>query len=97
MPTLPVRAGISLSRRLGRSDILSFVLNQQVGRAVLSAHLVPTDASIQALIFLKTMSVFSVAIKIPFVVALWAADLTQFCHEDSSPFWGYFTENTKQT
>ncbi|EEG31598.1 hypothetical protein CLOSTMETH_00760 [[Clostridium] methylpentosum DSM 5476] len=43
-----------------------------------------------ALIFLMSMFIFAKAIKVCFVVALRAADLIQFCHEDPSPFWGYF-------
>ena len=42
-----------------------------------------------ALILLMSMRIFSIAIKVRFVVALRAANLIQFCHEDSSPFWEY--------
>ena len=38
------------------------------------------------LVFLMSMNVFSVTIKVRFVVALRAAYLVYFCHEDSSPF-----------
>ena len=49
----------------------------------------PLISALFALILLMTMSIFSVAIKVRFVVALRAANLVQFCHEDSSPFGRY--------
>ena len=41
------------------------------------------------LVLLISIFIFSVAIKVCFVVALRAANLVQFCHEDSSPFGRY--------
>ena len=49
-------------------------------------YLMQTDATFLTLVFLMSMNVFSVTIKVRFVVALRAAYLVYFCHEDSSPF-----------
>ena len=49
----------------------------------------PLIPTLLATILLMSMRIFSVAIKIRFVVALRAAYLIQFCHEDSSPFGRY--------
>ena len=43
-----------------------------------------------ALINLVTIDIFSVATGVCFVVEFQVANLIQFCHEDSSPFWEYF-------
>ena len=50
----------------------------------------PLMPTLFALILLSSMGIFSIAVKIRFVIAFRAADLIQFCHEDSSPFWEYF-------
>lgn len=46
----------------------------------------PLKATFLTPVFLMSMWVFSKAMKTCFVVAFRAADLIQFCHEDSSPF-----------
>lgn len=43
-------------------------------------------AILLAQILLMTMRIDSITIKVCFVVAIRAANLVQFCHEDSSPF-----------
>lgn len=48
--------------------------------------LVPT---LLALVFLVSMLIFAISIKVGFVVALRTANLVYFCHEDSSPFGRY--------
>ena len=49
----------------------------------------PLIPTLLTTVFLMPMRIFSVAIKVRFVVALRAAYLIQFCHEDSSPFGRY--------
>jgi len=46
--------------------------------------------AVPALIFLKTSTIFAVAIKQMIVVALRTTEMVQFLHEDSTPFWEVF-------
>ena len=69
----------------------SFLQVRSAHVLILSAlsHRCPLIPTLLATILLMSMRIFSVAIKIRFVVALRAAYLIQFCHEDSSPFGRY--------